>query len=211
MVGDSSGGIPPSSVAAHEYGHHVAHNRVNSPWLAIDWGTKRWASAMNICSRVAAGTAVPGDEDVDYMLNPGEAFAESYRVLNESQAGLPLTWPIVDRSFLPDANALEALRADVLQPWTEATTQTLRVRFARGKQTWTRILKTPLDGDVSVALKTGGDDLRLFGGGALVARAVWTAGGGKTLETQVCGRRSFVLRLTRYGGARSITLRLSLP
>jgi hypothetical protein len=86
-VGDSSGGIPPASVAAHEYGHHVAYNRVNPPWIAVAWGTKRWASHMNVCSRAAAGTAMPGDEGVDYVLNPGEAFAETFRVLNETLAG----------------------------------------------------------------------------------------------------------------------------
>jgi hypothetical protein len=213
MVGDSSGGIPPSSIAAHEYGHHVAFNRDNSPWPAVKWGTKRWASYMRICSRTAAGTAVPGDENEDYILNPGEAFAETYRVLNETEAGLPLTWPIVDRSFIPDATALEAVREDTLRPWTPPASQTIRIRFAPGQRSWKRLVRTPLDGDLSASLATGTADLQLLGalGRGLVARGEWTSGGGKALGTRICGGRSFVLRVARNGGARSFTLRVTVP
>src|ERR671937_1505667 len=106
-------GIDATSIATHEYGHHVAFNRVDPPWIALDEGTKRWATSARVCTRTAAGTAYPGAEDANYPLNPGEAFAESYRVLNETAAGLPLTWPIVDPSFQPDATALAAVREDV--------------------------------------------------------------------------------------------------
>ena len=98
-------GVDPKMIATHEYGHHVAFNRVNPPWQAVDWGTKRWASYANVCTRTAAGSAYPGDEDGHYLQNPGEAFAETYRLLNESEAGATnFIWPIVDRSFfqLPD-------------------------------------------------------------------------------------------------------------
>ena len=41
------------------------------------------------CSKTAAGVLFPGAEDVArYSLNPGEAFAETYRVLNEQKLGL---------------------------------------------------------------------------------------------------------------------------
>jgi hypothetical protein len=83
-VGDTTDGIAPASVAAHEYGHHVAASRSNAPWRAVDWGTKRWASKVGVCSRVQSGTAFPGNEGLNYTLNPGEAFAESYRVLGET-------------------------------------------------------------------------------------------------------------------------------
>src|SRR5207253_573329 len=132
------------SVATHEYGHHVAYNRRNTPWIAVDWGTKRWATYMRICSRTAGGTAFPGAEDVSYPLNPGEGFAESYRVLNETMGGIPLTWSIVDNSFRPDAAALQAIRDDVLQPWTGPTIDTIRGRFPQGRKTWTVTLSTPL-------------------------------------------------------------------
>ena len=210
VVGDSSGGVPPASVAAHEYGHHVANNRVNPPWRAVDWGTKRWASQMNVCARAAAGTAFPGDEGSDYALNSGEAFAETYRVLNETQRGLPLTWPIVDPSFIPDAEALQAVRDDVLHPWTAPATQTIRVVFGAHRRVWTRKLATHLDGQLSAQIG-GSTDLQLLGGGRSLAPGTWTAGGGKAVDYQVCGRRSVDVRVTRYGGPRSLTLRLSLP
>ena len=210
MVGDSSDGIPPASVAAHEYGHHVANNRLNPPWRAIDWGTKRWASYLNICARAALGTAFPGDEGSAYTLNPGEAFAETYRVLNETQSGLPLSWPIVDASFIPDATALQAVRDDVVQPWTAPATQTIRVRFGPHRRVWTRKLVTQLDGQLSAQIG-GSSDLQLLGGGRSLAPARWTANGSKALQYQVCGRRSVEVRVTRYGGPPSLTLRLSLP
>jgi hypothetical protein len=146
MPGDSSGGIPPASVAAREYGHHVATNRLNPPWRAIDAGTKRWASYMNICARTARGTAFSGDEGSAYALNPAAGFAETYRVLNERERGLPFTWPILDASFIPDAEALQAAREDVLNPWRAPKTQTIRVRFTSGHRLWKRTLTTPLDG-----------------------------------------------------------------
>ena len=82
-------------------GEGRAHARVRPPRRrsrgrtrrsqSVDYGTKRWASYENVCARkIAAGVLFPGAEDVaPYMLNPGEAFAETYRVLNEQKLGLP--------------------------------------------------------------------------------------------------------------------------
>lgn len=74
-------GFAPEEVARHEYGHHIALNRSNAPWPALDWGPKHWATAARICPRVRWNSAYPGDESLLYKLNPGEAFAEAYRVL----------------------------------------------------------------------------------------------------------------------------------
>lgn len=210
MAGDSSGGVALSSIAAHEYGHHVANNRLNPPWRAVDWGTKRWASYMNICARAAQGTAFPGDEGIAYALNPGEAFAEAYRVLNEREQGLPLMWPIVDPSFIPDDEALQALREDVVNPWSNDTTRTIRVHFSARRRVWTQNLTTPLDGQLSAAAG-GSADIQLLGEGHRLVRASWTSGGGKLLAYQVCGRRSVELRVARGGGPRTVTIELSQP
>jgi hypothetical protein len=209
-IGDSSGGVPPASVAAHEYGHHVAYNRLNPPWRAVDWGTKRWASHVNVCARVEAGTAFPGDEESEYGLNPGEAFAESYRVLTETDKGMPLTWPILDSSFIPDAAALQAARDDVLQPWTAPLTRTVRVRFAPNRRVWTQTVVTQLDGELSARVGAS-TDLQLLASGRSLAPATWTPDGGRAVQYRVCGRRSVELRLTRHGGARAPVLRLSVP
>ena len=117
VVGESTDGIAPSSIATHEYGHHVAANRSNAPWPAIDWGTKRWASQVEL--------APVGDREwhflatrvMNYSLNPGEAFAESYRVLVETNGtAAGYDWPILDPSFRPTPESLAALREDVLYP-----------------------------------------------------------------------------------------------
>jgi hypothetical protein len=73
-------GTNMATILAHEYGHHVAANASNPPWNALDFRPKRWASVANVCARVTAGTAFPGDEGSRYALNPGEAFAETYRL-----------------------------------------------------------------------------------------------------------------------------------
>jgi hypothetical protein len=212
-VGDTSGGIPPQSVAAHEYGHHVANNRLNPPWIAENWGTKRWATDMNICARTTTGTSFPGAEDANYPLNPGEAFAESYRVLNETLAGAPPTWPILDNSFRPDSTALQAIRDDVLHPWTQPTTQTIHGHFAHGRSTWTHKLATPLDGSLSVWLGAGSNGLQLIGadGHTIISQGSWTQTGAKALNYQICGRRSFLIRISRSNPAPTFTLRISAP
>lgn len=77
ITGETTSGMAATTVATHEYGHFIALNRINPPWQPDSFGAKRWASAVGICARVAAGTAFPGDEGDHYRLNPGEGFAES--------------------------------------------------------------------------------------------------------------------------------------
>ncbi|MFL5918883.1 MAG: hypothetical protein ACJ74L_04135 [Gaiellaceae bacterium] len=213
MVGDSSAGVPPAAVAAHEYGHHVAANRANTPWLALDWGGKRWASYEGICARVAARTAFPGDEGPNYSLNPGEAFAETFRVLVEGAGSAnAYSWPIIDASFRPDAQALSAVRDDVLHPWTAAGTTTIRARFARGQSTWTTTIATALDGDVRVELNTAAElTLASVDLHQVVAKGSWNSTGGKSAEYRVCGTRSLEVRVTRRGTARRFAVRIAIP
>jgi hypothetical protein len=75
-----SDGTRMETVIAHEYGHHIEANRSTAPWDSNATGPKRWASQMNICARAEAGQVFPGDEGVHYTLNPGEGFAEAYRL-----------------------------------------------------------------------------------------------------------------------------------
>jgi hypothetical protein len=206
-------GVAATSIATHEYGHHVAYNRVSPPWVAVDWGPKRWATYERVCPRVAAGTAFPGAEDGDYSLNPGEGWAETYRVLNETAAGLPPTWPIIDPSFRPDAGALEGARQDVLDPWTAPAVTTKRVAFAGGARTWTLRVATPLDGSLHVQVEPGSDDVTLLAADtrAVLSRGAWSSSGAKTFDYVVCGQRSLVLRVTRHSPARRFTLRMTIP
>jgi hypothetical protein len=213
MPDEGSKGIASTSIATHEYGHHVAFNRINPPWIDVDWGPKRWATYERVCPRAAAGTAFPGAEDANYLLNPGEAWAETYRVLNETAAGLPLTWPIVDPSFKPDAGALAAAREDVVNPWTAPTASVKNVRFSRGARTWTVQVPTPLDGKLHAQVQPGSDDVTLFAadGRTVLARGTWSTTGAKAFDAVICGQRSVVVRVTRNATARGFALRLSVP
>ena len=217
VIGEPSGGIDPKEVAAHEYGHHAAFNRVNPPWIAVDWGTKRWASYTGICRRVAEGTAFPGDESTHYRLNPGEAFAETYRAVNDAKTGSALTWPIVDSSFYPDSTALQAVEEDVVHPWTAPTTKAVQARFtALGSKVWKLALPTPLDGQLDVVLsipKGGLYNLSLLApdSGTVLAGGLWSGTDQKKLSYTICGQRSVMLRVTRIGLAGRFTVRYTQP
>jgi hypothetical protein len=216
-VGDSSVGIEPTSVAAHEYGHHIAANRDNAPWRALDWGTKRWASQMGICSRVSAGVAFPGDEGANYALNPGEGFAEAYRVLVETGGtAVGYDWPIVDPSFRPISASLAAVREDVLKPWSGPTKRTIQGKFLRQRRTWSTQVATPLDGGLRLRLTApggGANDVTLLSGDGrtVLATGSWTSSGARSIEYRVCGARSVRVRVTRGGAAARFTLQVQVP
>jgi hypothetical protein len=215
VPGEAVEGVDPKMIATHEYGHHIAFNRLNPPWSAVDWGAKRWASYANVCARSVAGTAYPGDEDAHYRQNPGEAFAETYRLLNESKAGATnFIWPIVDWSFYPNAGALQAVEQDVLQPWTTPTTKSLRIRFPKGKRVWTLQLATLLDGllDVDVTLPTGAlDDVSVVAAGRVLVQGLWSGAHAKRLAYTVCGQRSLMLRVVRQGRPDWFAIRITQP
>jgi hypothetical protein len=158
-------GTTKETILVHELGHNLARNRVNAPWQAVDWGTKRWATAENICSRTSAGTAFPGDEGANYSLNPTAA-------------------------------DLEALKEDVLAPWTGPTVASWRGRLVRTAQ---HVVQTPLDGSFSVKLvrAPAGATMTLVdpGSGKVVAR------GARRASTVVCGTRTLaiVVKATKSG------------
>jgi hypothetical protein len=205
-IGEASAGAEPEAVVAHEYGHHVAASRRNDPWPAVDWGPKRWSSAVGVCARVAAGMAFPGDEGLHYTLNPGEAFAETYRVLTETGTNVaPQLWQLADLSFLPTPASLAAVEQDVLHPWLASTKRTVDGRFpARGGRTWTLPLATPLDGQLSVSVKLPAGRpyaVSLLGpDGAVRARGLWSSSNVQTLDFRICGERSLALRVQQRLG-----------
>ena len=144
-------GTTAEEVLRHEYGHHVAWHRVNTPWRAIEWGPKHWASCGD---RVLAGRAgarrFRATRARTTSANPGEAWAEVYRLMDERKVGITTaTWPIIDASFYPDEPALLAAERDVLEPWTANRKSVFRRSFARGaKKAWWIPLPTPLDGNL---------------------------------------------------------------
>jgi hypothetical protein len=202
VVDDTS----PEEIVRHEYGHHIAAHRLNDPWAAVDWGPKRWATAANVCARVARNEAFPGDERTNYALNPGEAWAEVYRLMDERKAGITTAnWPIIDRSFIPDANDLVAAEEDVLKPWAavhaRAYSKTFRKKSA---PVWWLRLATPLDGAIGVSATVpagGSTEVALVGANrsTVVRRAQWIGQRVKRLDASVCGQRSFFVRVTQKG------------
>jgi hypothetical protein len=79
----------------------------------------------------------------NYHANPGEAWAEAYaRLVYPEQ---PWTW--TDR-LKPDAGALDAVRKDVLTPWTKNTSTTFTMSATRNAQAFD--LPLTLDGSLKV-------------------------------------------------------------
>jgi hypothetical protein len=209
--------ISAEAVVTHEYGHHVAAHRSNAPWAAVDYGTKRWASFIQVCRRTRAGELKPGAETIpNYFFNPGEGFAESYRVLNEHKAGLVETpWDVVDRSLYPSAQALALLEQDVTSPWTKATTTAYRGSVSARARVRKLAVATVLDGALRLDLRaSGGVRVRLqvtTAAGTTVADRTVAAGRRATVATKICGQRSYAARVTRVRGAGSYTLTITRP
>jgi hypothetical protein len=204
--GETTIDVSPEEVIRHEYGHHVAQHRSNPPWTAVEWGPKRWATAENVCARVARREAYPGDEGSNYMLNPGEAWAETYRLMDERKAGITTaSWRIVSSSFFPTEEALAAAEQDVLQPWTAShTTSATHVFGKRSAKVWWMRLSTPLDGSlrINAAVPGGGTyEVALVGANhrTVVGRAQFVGQRAKRLDFSVCGQRSFFVRVTQKG------------
>jgi hypothetical protein len=211
---DPSTQLSAEAVVAHEYGHHVAANRVNPPWNALDWGPKRWASQLQVCAQAKAGNLVPGAEDpVRYQQNPGEGWAETYRVLNERKLGLPETpWEIVTRSLYPSTAALAAAEQDVVSPWSVDSTSSRAGAVTRSSKARTYTVATPLDGTLKVSVRTSAGlrvALDVFASSTRVARATGT--GSLTRSTTVCGARTYRVRVSDLRGRGTFRLTLAEP
>jgi hypothetical protein len=211
---DPGSDLSAEAVITHEYGHHVAANRSNAPWLALDWGPKRWASAMQVCAKARTGVLVPGAEDpVQYTENPGEGWAETYRVLNERRAGLAETpWQIVDQALYPTAAALTAAEQDVVAPWEtgSTTTQTAVLSSTRKSRSFT--VATQLDGSLKMTLKASGGmrvSLDVFASSTRAAHVASTRASSRIFTA--CGARSYRFRVTDLAGRGTVSLTVAKP
>jgi hypothetical protein len=210
---DPASDLSAEAVITHEYGHHVANHRTNVPWSALDYGPKRWASAMQVCAKAATGQLFPGAENGrQYQLNPGEGWAETYRVLNERKAGIAETpWDIVSQSLYPTSAALTAAEQDVVSPWTRDATSTQRATLT-AKKTRTFTIATPLDGALKLTLRHAAG-LRLsvdvFASSSRIAHTVTTRT--VTRNVTVCGTRSYRVKVTDLRGRGSVNLAVAKP
>ena len=209
--------ISAEAIVIHEYGHHVAAHRLNAPWAAVDYGTKRWASYNQVCSKSRAGKLHPGAESLPfYTLNPGEGFAESYRVLNQHKLGLPETaWDIVDQSLYPSAQSLTVLEQDVTSPWAKPTTTAYRGSLRGETKSRTISVATGLDGSLRLDVRASSRvrlrfRVSLPSGKALATRTV-AAAHDSVVSTTICGQRSYSVRVSRLRGAGAFTLFVTEP
>jgi hypothetical protein len=210
-----------NGILIHEYGHHIAESRANPPFSSVDYGTKRWASYEGVCARSQSGELFPGAEDLrHYMLNPGEAFAESYRLLNEQRLGLPQeAWDIVTPSLYPDATALSLLEEDVLRPWTKDVAHKLTAKLTSKAKTRTFAMSTPYDGTLTVLPRQSGKakvSVSLLAKGATVGTHAFMHAAGASLTTTVCGQRAYNVRVKLAGKVKkstktTVTLTVSTP
>jgi hypothetical protein len=211
---DPNSDFSAEAVITHEYGHHVAAHRSNAPWRALDWGPKRWASSMQVCARARADQLVPGAEDpISYWINPGEGWAESYRVLNERRLGLAeAPWQIVSDSLYPDDTALTAAEQDVLMPWRGETRTARTASFTDANQARTYTIATPLDGTLKLAVSSSAGltlALDVYASGTRVVHSVTARAISRT--TTICGAHSYRIRVTATRGTGSFHLTVSEP
>jgi hypothetical protein len=208
-------------VLTHEYGHHLAASRLNPPFVSEDYGTKRWASYENVCAKTSSGDLFPGAEDLrHYALNPGEAFAETYRVLNEQKLGLPQEpWDAVTTTLYPDATALSLLEQDVTTPWTANTEEKLVATLNSKTRTRTYSVSAPYDGTLKVSPRQSRSvnvSVSLLSGGSTVATTSLKRASGASISKTVCGQRSFKVRVKLTGAVTkqtktAVTLSVSTP
>jgi hypothetical protein len=147
VPGESVRGIPVEYPLTHEYGHHVASRRSNSPWDALDWGAKYWSSSMRICAGVRSHLLFPGNQGAHYWDDPGEGFADGYAHLHYPDQ----PW-YYNQLMRPNAKTFTAIRRDVLHPWTGPRSRTFHGRLGRRHGTRTFHIRLTLDGDVNLGL-----------------------------------------------------------
>jgi hypothetical protein len=215
LIGQAvSGHDSPEAIGAHEYGHHVANHRHNDLGDAMDWGPTYWGSYEDVCDRVDERTAFPGDEDKHYTENPGEAWAEVYRVANAQEPNL---WDVVDDSWQPNRTAIAKAKADVRNPYDGGEYVDRRGSFGRKGSPW-RHVRAPVENDGTVDLRltsTGSLDADLYVFATRKSRRpidkATRRGHKETLVGDYCGYRWLDVRVKRKRGSGRYKLRLTLP
>jgi hypothetical protein len=145
----TTSGVTTSYVVAHEYGHHIAANRLNTPFNAFRFGPKYWASYERVCDRSARGLLAPGNEDRFYTSNPGEAWAETYAQLKYPEISWQYT-PLLK----PDKGAFEAAMRDVSTPWAKQVSEVFKGKFRkRGSNVKRFNFTLTLDGALDLRLR----------------------------------------------------------
>lgn len=207
VLGEDPGPGQPSLayVITHEYGHHIAFNRRNTPWSAAARGPKRWDSLEHVCAGVRAHRFFPGDEGDHYYQDPGEAWAEAYASYHYRSN--PWRWTPLLR---PGPAAFRAIRRDVLGPWRGPVraARSLSFRLGGGGVRWWNLAPT-LDGSAVVRVRPAPDErieTRVFAGRRLVGRSA-----SRSVPITICGARSLRLAFVRQGGYGPVRVSVAYP
>jgi hypothetical protein len=211
---DPGSDLSAEAVITHEYGHHIAANRSDAPWDALDYGPKKWSSSMQVCAKARRGLLAPGAEDpVQYTENPGEGWAETYRVLNERKAGRAETpWDIVSDALYPTPAALVAAEQDVLAPWVAPTTTTQTAAITRTTRKRTYTIATELDGTIKLTLRPSAGLRVALDVFASTTRVIHTLSAKAVTRTAtICGARSYRIRISALSGRGKATLTVAKP
>ena len=225
-------GVPRDFAIAHEYGHHIANTRgASGPFQPLDAGTIRWATYERVCQLTRQHRLFPGNQGAHYWQDPEEAFAQSYAHLSRPQDGV--SWQYTSL-LAPDPTALAKIHADVAHPWQGPVTRKWSglvsasprrpgpghtVRRGRaglagghsvGPRPWVagRLLRTPLDGAVSLTVEANGDsplqvEMLDPSDGRVLARGVASPGAPASLGFTNCGRSAIRLQVRNLGGGES--------
>jgi hypothetical protein len=207
----SSSGVTTSYVVAHEYGHHIAANRSNTPFNAFSFGPKYWASYERVCDRASRGLLAPGNEDRDYASNPGEGWAETFAQLKYPDVGWQFT-PLLK----PDTGAFAAARQDVLTPWEHQATTVFKGSFGSGGSNTKRFtFPLKLDGSLSVRLygpHSSNYNLVIASGGKEQGRTSTASSRDRLSYAAACRTQAtehVAVTVKRVTGSGPFTLRLS--
>lgn len=210
---DPPGGGPFTREYAvtHEYGHHIAANRTNAPFRALNYGAKYWASYKHICARARSGQVSPGNQGARYLEDPGEGFADTYAHLHYPS----VAWQFAD-ILRPDAGAFAAVRRDVSFPW-RGPRRGLHAGSLGARPARTFAVRQSLDGSLSFRLSGPANanyDLQMVHRGKVVRQT--TAPGSRDVMTLVSCRSpdvrvaGFGIRVLRRSGAGRFSLRSSV-
>jgi hypothetical protein len=197
----------------HEYGHHIASNRNNAPFPAIDYGGKYWASYEHVCAGADDRRFFPGDEGDHYLDNPGESWADAYAHLH---------YPTVPWQFAPalrpDSGSFAAIRRDVRTPWTHPRARRITGILRRGRSAQSTTLPVSLDGTIDLRLhgpRRSNYDIYVLDNAGHVLTRTRTRGSADRVRATFCRTAAptvrLVLRVLRVTGAGRFSLTISYP
>ena len=211
----STAGFTRDYAITHEYGHHIAAYRSNSPFPALNYGAKYWSSYKFICAGTGAGLFFPGNQGSHYLDDPGEGFADSYAHLPENGFS-GVRWQYNSR-LRPDAGAFEAIRRDVLNPWPGSARKVVSGSLRSSRRVRVTSFPMSLDGTVDLRLRgpaRANFNVGIYDGSRLIERTT-TAGSQDHLRLTACRdgsqRETARVRITRRSGAGAYTLTMLYP